>query len=410
MDGSFACPECGSTVAVRGLAPGRQVRCGFCQRLLEVPYLPRVPVAPWKRQRFTQPKWVPWAWSVLGVVAVVILIATGIRTWRRHRETAQEGSIHKLIESSRRQQDSGHLNQALIDLDAALELARNAEPPLVRPPLDELKTRRQDLARRDAASVLNRLVERKPGPAPLGDWLNLIARARHDPDLAPLEPRIQEQFRAMVQRQADSELSAARRARQSGQVVASLRACDRIAKLLAHLPPDSRETVRRQTEALVTQLVATHGVVVEMPEGHYVFGSQSSYLADMLPVLIKGLEAKDYLPHRAGAPWGELWKHAKYQLRLDISEQHERNYLATENRLTRITARLALSTAGTLIWPTAPTALTMVPLPNLSAYQASRLAASPRRKDDLERLLYDNARAQILEKFSYALMHMPACP
>ena len=27
MDGSFACPECGSEVEVEGLAPGRQVRC-----------------------------------------------------------------------------------------------------------------------------------------------------------------------------------------------------------------------------------------------------------------------------------------------------------------------------------------------------------------------------------------------
>ena len=28
MDGSFACPECGSDVEMGGLAPGRQVRCG----------------------------------------------------------------------------------------------------------------------------------------------------------------------------------------------------------------------------------------------------------------------------------------------------------------------------------------------------------------------------------------------
>ena len=41
MEGSFACPECGTFVEVHGLAPGRQVRCGFCNRLLEVPYLPR---------------------------------------------------------------------------------------------------------------------------------------------------------------------------------------------------------------------------------------------------------------------------------------------------------------------------------------------------------------------------------
>ena len=45
MDGSFACPECGSTVEVEGLTPGRQVRCEFCQRLLEVPYLPSITVS-----------------------------------------------------------------------------------------------------------------------------------------------------------------------------------------------------------------------------------------------------------------------------------------------------------------------------------------------------------------------------
>src|SRR5262249_6521538 len=149
MDGSFACPECGSTVEVRGLAPGRQVRCGFCQRLLEVPYLPRVPVAPWKRRRFARPKWVPWAWSAIGVVAAVILIVLVVRIWRRHHQTALEESIYERIESSRLQQESGHLNLALIDLDVALELARKADPPLARLPLDELRTRRQDLARRD---------------------------------------------------------------------------------------------------------------------------------------------------------------------------------------------------------------------------------------------------------------------
>ena len=58
MDGSFACPECGSDVEVRGLAPGRQVRCGFCHRLLEVPYLPRAAGPSWKRRRFARPKWV----------------------------------------------------------------------------------------------------------------------------------------------------------------------------------------------------------------------------------------------------------------------------------------------------------------------------------------------------------------
>ena len=67
MDGSFACPECGSSVEVTGLAPGRQVRCGFCNRLLEVPFLPRAADAPWKRRRFARPKWFIWACAALAV-------------------------------------------------------------------------------------------------------------------------------------------------------------------------------------------------------------------------------------------------------------------------------------------------------------------------------------------------------
>jgi hypothetical protein len=339
----------------------------------------------------------------------VILIAMSVRIWRRHAQSAQEGSIHKLIESSRHQENEGHLNQALIDLEAALDLARKAKP-MPHLPLEELKARRQDLARRDAESVLERLIPQEPGPEALGDWLNLSERARRDPDLALLRPRIHEQFQAMVRRQVDSELAAARKAFESSQVVGSLSACDRIAKLLPHLDPDSRQGARRATEGLVTRLVETHGVVVEAPQGEFVFGSQASYVADLLPVLLQGLEAKNYLPDRSESPWHGLWKHAGYHLRLEISEQFERNYLATENRLTRINARLALTSGGNLVWHAVPTALTKNPLPNLPAYHSSRLASSPKRRDDLERLLYENARGQILEKFSYHLMHMPPCP
>ena len=71
MDGSFACPECGSSVEVGGLAPGRQVRCGFCDRLLEVPFLPRAADAPWKRRRFGRPKWLNWAWAALAIASIV---------------------------------------------------------------------------------------------------------------------------------------------------------------------------------------------------------------------------------------------------------------------------------------------------------------------------------------------------
>ena len=99
MDGSFACPECGTDVEVQGLSPGRQVRCGFCHRLLEVPYLPRAAGAPWKRRRFARPMWVAWAWVGLSLLLVVILAAGAVQFLRRQYDSMQDRSINHLLDS-----------------------------------------------------------------------------------------------------------------------------------------------------------------------------------------------------------------------------------------------------------------------------------------------------------------------
>ncbi len=124
MDGSFACPECGYKVEVRGLAPGRQVRCGFCHRLLEVPYLPRAADASWKRQRYARPKWVPWAWIALAAVSALILLTGAVQFLKRQYDSIQDRSISQLFDSARRHEADGRLGEALIDLDTALELAQ----------------------------------------------------------------------------------------------------------------------------------------------------------------------------------------------------------------------------------------------------------------------------------------------
>jgi hypothetical protein len=408
MDGSFACPECGSEVEVEGLAPGRQVRCGFCDRLLEVPYLPRAPVATWKRRRFERAAWVRWAWMAVAVVAVTGVAIGGFRFFRRQYRSAREGSIKKLLDSSRDNEQAGRLDLALIDLDAALDLARRSGPS-VHLPIEQAEKRRTDLARREAQSSLDSLVRHGPQSFPLGEWLNLLARARKDPDLRALAPAFEEEFRGVVQRQATFELGSARRSFDSGQVVASLQACDRIARLLPHLPPGIGAEVRSETEALVERLVATHGVALETQRGDFVLGSFETYRATLTPLLVKALEAKGYLPYRESSPWRSAWQKAMYHMRLEVSERREGNYLSTENRLTRIEARLTLSTSRKLVWQTIPTARTIVPLPNLPVYLSSRLAAQPERSQECERLLYENARGQIDEKFGYALSNMPAC-
>lgn len=93
MDEAFACPDCGTIVEIKGLAPGRQVRCDFCRRLLEVPYLPRVAELGWKRRRFGRPWWVVWAWTALGLLGVLIVVIAAVRFLDRRERTALARSI-----------------------------------------------------------------------------------------------------------------------------------------------------------------------------------------------------------------------------------------------------------------------------------------------------------------------------
>jgi hypothetical protein len=393
---------------VHGLAPGRQVRCGFCDRLLEVPYLPRVPDGGWKRRRFGRPKWIGWACVSLAGLTVVIVVAGGFRFLKRQYDSAQERSISQLLDSSRRHAVDGRIGQALVDLDAALELARAAGPAT----LDRLKDeqrRRPELARRDAAHVLERLGRAEPSEFRLGDWLNLIARAEKDPDLEALASPINERFSSALDSQVRFALAAARGEFESGNFVGSLASAEQIAGLFEHLSPSKRQAARSQTEALVIELVKARGVKVEAPRGHFVFGS-SAYVADMLPLLEKALEAKGYLPGRESSPWRYLWSQARFAARLEISEALEGSYLSSANRLTRIEARLKLTSRDDWSWQTNPIARSQVPLPKLPAYLANRVAISPERSAEFERLLYDNARSQIDEKMSQALANMPACP
>ncbi len=142
-----------------------------------------------------------------------------------------------------------------------------------------------------------------------------------------------------------------------------------------------------------------------------MFGRQT-YVAQMIPMLEKALEAKGFLPYRESFHWRHEWNHALYQLHLHVSERREGSYLSSANRVTRIEARLTLISRGPdgWRWQTNPTVRSAVPLPNLPAYLSSRLAMSLDRSEEMERLLHDNARSQIHDKFLQALNNMPTCP
>jgi len=409
MEGSFACPECGTSVELAGLAPGRQVRCRFCHRLLEVPYLPRAVDDHWKRRRFRKPGWVVWSWAVLGIASAIILGAGSLVVLKRHRHSSQERSIHQLLESSRRHESAGRLTEALLELDAALELACKADAPVVGL-VDEDRHRRGDLAKRDAQSIADRLNRAGSSPFPLGEWLNLLTRADKDPDLKGMVPEIRDQFQASLERSIAAQLASARKLMEAGRIVAALGACDQSATLIKHLAPTASARARRDAEDFISQLVIRHGVSIELPDGEFTFGSQSAYVKEFLPILVHGLEAKGYLPYRESSPWKAMWDRAQYRVHLRVVEQLEGNYLSSANRLTRIVAQLTLTSRGQVKWQTSPTARSTIPLPKLSAMLAGRVAASDHRSEEFERMLYADARGHIDEKFGFALSNMPACP
>jgi len=344
----------------------------------------------------------------VAIGAVAILAAGTVRFIRLQYHSAQDRSINQLIESSRDHEGLGRLDQALIDLDAALELARKAGAGYLAK-VDDWQKKRSDLARRDGETVLDRLHRAGPTSFSLGNWLNLIARAKRDPDLSPISTQINEQFQLALNQEVEFDFAAARRALESGEVVSSFIYCDRIAGLIRHLPPEKQLSVRSEAESVVSMLVSAHGVTLVQPRGHFLFGPQT-YVSELVPVLVKALEAKGYLPCRETSPWRHQWIHALYQLDLEISESLEGTYLSSPNRLTRIEARLTLMSHGQTKWRTTPTVTSTVPLPKLPAYLSTRVEISQERSQDVEKLLYDSARGQIHEKLAYALSNMPSCP
>jgi hypothetical protein len=185
--------------------------------------------------------------------------------------------------------------------------------------------------------------------------------------------------------------------------------CEALAPLAAQLPKPDRGRLQGEASAIVVGLVDRQGVLVDPPHGHFLTGSMARYNAHMMPTLVKGLKAKGYLPRPDASPWRDRWSRAPYRFSLEVNEQLEGNYMASENRLTRIDTHLKLIKNGIEIWYTTPTARTRVPLPNLPGYFSARVALSPARIEEFERLLYDNARSQIDEKFTFALSHIPEC-
>lgn len=413
MDGVFACPECGNTLEVRGLSPGRHVRCEFCDRLVEIPFIPRVTDTSWRRSRFHQSPRQIVIWSSIGIVFIVLLFVALTKLALRQSRIERFRSVERLVESSAKQKESGVFGPALIDLDAAIDLLESMRFPEATTRLTELRRLRAEISRRDVEKSLSELGESssRTDDSSLGGWLTLRARIDKDPDLLPLKSKLESEFAAYLQNKFEVDIAIASQLGNSGRLEESLKTCLRIERELTYLPPDTADRWRSRVEAIVTGMIQSNGAVIVISTDDARIGSgRLSYLDLLRTTAAKVLQEKSYLILPDATPWDSLRSRSPYILNVEVAERWEGNYLSSRNRLARIMLRLQLTRASHGVWGGEAQSRSRVPLQGIPSSIANQLIVNPGRIDELELLLYQDAKSAIAGRLTEALRGMPPCP
>lgn len=414
MDGSFACPECGCEIHLTGLSPGRQVSCDWCQSRVEIPFIPRADqITRMRRSRFSaRRKRLPaWAWLAFTMLTAAIALAGASRAVRSRWRSAECEALAGLVQSSQQAESAGRLDEALSALEGALTIALRTTPPPTN--LDSLLEHRDRLSRQEAESSLLALEASKipldPAHA-VGLALTLQARSHKDPALSTVTDRIAATLAKLRLAWVVAEADEARSANIAGQPDKALALAEHFHYNADNLLNPHRARWQAEAAEIAGQVIARHGTLVEPIRGQFTLGSPAAYAPLINPPLLETLKNRGYLPRPPSPLWSELWSSlAPYKVTLEINERFEDTYLSSQSRLSDLDAHLVLSRQGINHWGEAPRARTQVPLPGLSAYQASRLSVGDRRSAEAERLLYENARTNLIERLDYNLRNIPPC-
>ncbi|MHC5543302.1 hypothetical protein ACYOEI_34195, partial [Singulisphaera rosea] len=191
---------------------------------------------------------------------------------------------------------------------------------------------------------------------------------------------------------------------------AAIDLCERLVKTARDLDDhDLRSRLQGLADDLVLSIVKRIGVVIEPVRGQFSLGTPHTYDTKLRPPLVALLQRRGFLLPKPKSPWTGLWEsHAPTRVTIDVSERWEGSYLESMNRLSVLDLRMVFSRGGSTLWKVGPLITrTQVPLPRMTAYQASRVGMGGERSDPFERLLYDNAWDLLLERFSTTIQNPP---
>ncbi|WP_406697501.1 hypothetical protein V5E97_01455 [Singulisphaera sp. Ch08] len=401
--GSFACPECGNELTLKGTSAGRQLRCNWCETWVEVPFLPRAVV---RRTRFSRgrPRWVAWTWWGLAALTL-LLVVFGTRGILRTRNRQRiERNLTARIADATAEERAGRFEAAVKSIHAALAEAARLEPQQRPARMAELEELRDRFVRRAAVAQIESAAKATPGEA-IATYKALLARTWREGTLEGLEGTLREKLERTRRQWAEADLAAAKQAVVAGLPDEAIDLCERSIKTAEELAPAVQNPLQNQANAIVAALIDQRGVIYDQPQGQFTLGTPQSYRTALQPVLGPVLRQHGYLTDRPSSSWHSLWTtRAPYHFSFDVVERQHGDYLNTKSQLSILSLRMMLSRNGSSIWQAGPLqAQTQPSIPSLSAFTASRFATDERRRAEFERVLYDDAQATLMAKVQFSL-------
>lgn len=355
---TFACPECAAEVHPGMIGPARQVRCVRCGTLLEVPFFPRA-----RRQKTRRRSWlVPSTWTALSLIVLLVAGISAIRLraalWRSTRERTQ-ARVAGLSRAEVEAQIAGIEAQTPGDPESALGLASVLLEQLPESDMPELAERVRSL--RTQARI---------------QWVEKLLKDAH--------------------------------ACLTAEPAHSVAVCETVIRVAANLPPGRSSEPIKEAQALAATVAENAGVVLDPAHGRFVLGSPQFYDATLHPRLAEALRSHGYVPLAAGSPFRDLWhKQAAYRMTIEVTEEQRDHYLQSPNRTSQVAATFSLLRDQAPVWSVPVSGRTQVPLPNLRAFEDSRLAISNKHSPDVEHRFHQNAVNQMLERLALKLRDLP---